>query len=72
MRERITVNLPTKIRKRLDRLTKDENLNRSDIVREALRQYFAKREFQRLRASLVPEGEKRGLFADEDVFREVS
>ena len=72
MRETITVSLPAKVRKRLDRLTKEENLNRSNVVREALRQYFARREFQRLRASLVPEGEKRGLYTDEDVFREVS
>ncbi len=72
MRETITISLPAGLRRRLDKLTKQESLNRSDVVREALRQYFARREFQRLRASLVPEAEKRGLYTDEDVFRQVS
>lgn len=72
MRETITISLPAGLRRRLDRLTKQESLNRSDVVREALRQYLARREFQRLRASLVPEAEKRGLYTDEDIFRQVS
>ncbi|MBI2989368.1 MAG: ribbon-helix-helix protein, CopG family [Deltaproteobacteria bacterium] len=72
MRETITISLPAGLRRRLDKLTRQESLNRSDVVREALRQYFARREFQRLRASLVPEAEKRGLYTDEDVFRQVS
>ena len=72
MRETLTISLPAWLRRRLDQLTREENLNRSDVVREALRQYFARREFQRLRATLVPEAEKRGLYTDEDIFREVS
>lgn len=72
MRETMTISLPAWLRRRLDKLTKEERLNRSDVVREALRQYLARREFQRLRTILVPEAEKRGLYTDEDVFREVS
>ena len=72
MRETITISLPTKVKRRLDKLTREENLNRSDVVREALRQYFARREFQRLRATLVPEAQRRGIYTDEDIFREVS
>lgn len=72
MRETITISLPVWLRRRLDKLTREEHLNRSDVVREALRQYFARKEFQRLRATLVPEGEKRGLYTDEDIFRQVS
>jgi metal-responsive CopG/Arc/MetJ family transcriptional regulator len=53
-------------------MIKKEHLNRSDIIREALRQYFARQEFRRLRDIMVPEGERRGLYTDEDVFREVS
>jgi metal-responsive CopG/Arc/MetJ family transcriptional regulator len=72
MRETITISLPMWLRRRLDKLTREEHLNRSDVVREALRQYFARKEFQRLRATLAPEGEKRGLYTDEDIFRQVS
>lgn len=72
MRETITVSLPKWIKQRLDQATKKEHMNRSDIVREALRQYFARQEFRRLRGIMVPEGERRGFFIDEDIFREVS
>ncbi|MCX5885804.1 MAG: ribbon-helix-helix protein, CopG family [Proteobacteria bacterium] len=72
MRETITISLPKSLRQKLDGMIKKEHLNRSDIIREALRQYFARQEFRRLRAIMVPEGERRGLYTDEDVFREVS
>lgn len=72
MRETITISLPNSIKKKLDKIVKSEHLNRSDVVREALRQYFAVQEFRRLRGLMVPEAEKRGIYNDEDVFRLVS
>ena len=72
MRETITISLPKSLRQKLDGMIKKEHLNRSDIIREALRQYFARQEFRRLRAIMLPEGERRGLYTDEDVFREIS
>jgi metal-responsive CopG/Arc/MetJ family transcriptional regulator len=72
MRETITISLPKSLRQKLDGMIKKEHLNRSDIIREALRQYFARQEFRRLRALMVPEGERRGFYTDEDVFREIS
>lgn len=72
MRETITISLPKSIKQKLDRVTKNQHLNRSDVIREALRQYFARVEFRRLRGLLVPEGERRGLYTDEDIFRKIS
>jgi len=72
MREAITISLPNSVKKKLDKLVKAEHLNRSDVVREALRQYFAVQEFRRLRSLMVPEAEKKGIYTDEDVFRLVS
>lgn len=72
MRETITISIPKSIKQRLDGIIKKEHLNRSDIVREALRQYFARQEFYRLRQLMVPEAENRGIYTDEDVFRSVS
>jgi metal-responsive CopG/Arc/MetJ family transcriptional regulator len=72
MRETITVSLPASLRKNLDRAVKQDQLNRSDVVRDALRRYFAAREFRKLRGIMVSLAEKRGLFKDEDVFRLVS
>lgn len=72
MRETITISIPKSVKQRLDGIIKKEHLNRSDIVREALRQYFARQEFYRLRQLMVPEAESRGIYTDEDVFRSVS
>ena len=72
MRETITISVPKSIKQKLDRMIKKEHLNRSDVVREALRQYFARQEFRRLRQLMIPEAESRGFYTDEDVFRKVS
>ena len=47
-------------------------LNRRDIICEALRRFFAVREFRKLRGVMVPLAEEKGLYKDEDVFRRVS
>jgi len=72
MRETITISIPKSIKQKLDRLVKKEHLNRSDVVREALRQYFTSQEFRRLRQLMIPEAESRGFYTDEDVFNKVS
>lgn len=72
MRETVTISIPKSLRQKLDMLTKKEHLNRSDIIREALRQYFARQEFRRLRDLMIPEAEQKGIYTDEDVFRRVS
>ena len=72
MKDSISISLPAVLKRKLDKLTKQERINRSDVVRDALREYFTRREFQRLRSSLVLEAEKRGIYTDEDVFRQVS
>ena len=59
MRETITISLPPALKKKLADATKREHTNRSDIVREALRQYFTREEFQRLRKLILPEADRR-------------
>ena len=68
MRQAITISLPEAVKETLDAIASEEHVNRSDVVREALRRYFATREFQRLRGIMTAEAEKRGIFTDEDVF----
>jgi len=72
MRETITISIPKSIKQKLDRIVKKEHLNRSDVVREALRQYFTSQEFRRLRQLMIHEAESRGFYTDEDVFNKVS
>lgn len=72
MRQTITISLPAALKKKLTEAVKQEHTNRSDIVREALRQYFAREEFQRLRGIMVPKAARTGVFTDEDVFKKIS
>ncbi len=72
MRDTITISLPESVKKKLDQYTNKAHINRSEIVREALDQYFVRQEFNRLRAVMIPEAEKQGIFTDEDVFELIS
>lgn len=72
MKDSISISLPAVLKRKLDKLTKQEQINRSDVVRDALSEYFTRREFQRLRSSLMLEAEKRGIYTDEDVFHQIS
>jgi metal-responsive CopG/Arc/MetJ family transcriptional regulator len=72
MRESVTISLPANLKKKLDQATKRGHVNRSDIVREALRQYFSLQDFRTIREKAVAEAEARGIFTDEDVFKEIS
>ena len=72
MRDTMTISLPSPMKDKLDRLCNQEGLSRSDLVRSALRQYFAAMEFQRLRKTLVVTAAERGLFTDDDIFQRIS
>jgi len=72
MRESISISLPKSIKQKLDLVSKQEHLGRSSIVQKALRQFLAVREFQRLRAIMVPKAQRKGIYTDEDVFKKVS
>jgi len=72
MRESISISLPEALKAELDRFTQAEGISRSDLVREAVREYLFTRRFRALRQELMPYAEAQGIYSDEDVFRELS
>lgn len=68
----ITISIPTKMKTQLERLSKKEQQNKSEIVRDALRQYFKRKEFSELREKMVPHAQKMGVYTDDDVFKLIS
>lgn len=72
MRESISISLPEDLKDELDRFTQLEGVSRSDLVREALREYLFTRKFRSLRRQLMPYAEAQGIFTDDDVFRQIS
>ena len=68
MRNAVTISLPETLTRELDLVSSEAGTSRSEIVREALKKYFALREFRALRAEFVLEAEAKGIVTDEDVF----
>ena len=72
MRESLSISLPPELKREVDRYSDARGVTRSDVVREALREYLFVRRFRALREEFLAYGEAAGLHSDEDVFREVS
>ena len=72
MRESISISLSEALKKELDALARSEGVGRSDIVREAVREYLFSRRLQALRADLMPYARAQGIYTDDDVFQVVS
>lgn len=72
MRSTITISLPDTIRRELDRMSQDEGVSRSDLVRESIRDHLFVRKFRSLRKSMVAKASRRGVITDQDVFDRMS
>lgn len=72
MRENISVSLPEELKAELDGLAQAEGLSRSDLIREAVREYLFTHRLNTLRRELAVYAEAQGVYTDDDVFRVVS
>ena len=72
MRNTITISLPEKDRKALDRVAEADGVSRSDIIRESMRDYLFIREFRSLRREMLPQAAAQGIYTDQDVFDRIS
>ena len=71
MRESISISLREDLKAELDEAVRVEGVSRSDVVREAVREYLFIKRFRALRQELIPYAEAASVFTDEDVFRAV-
>jgi len=72
MREPLTISVSERLKEKIDALAERRDLNRSELVREALESYLRLEEFRELRRRMLPRAEARGIVTDQDVFDEVS
>ena len=68
----LTIRLSDRLRRDLEKLSKERGRPAGEIVRESLRRYLATERFRALRARTLPFAEAQGLLTDEDVFKSVS
>ena len=60
------------MKKKLDEIAYEENKNRSEIIKTALKQYFSVFEFRRIRNLMIPKAEKAEIFSEDDVYKKIS
>ena len=73
MRNSVSVSLPTGILKQLKNESKRESASNSEVVRKALREYFFRTEFTRLRRKAMIEAAKKGIkITEEEIFEQIS
>ena len=68
----LPIRIPKDLRKKLEKLSKQQRRSTSDVVRESLRRYLAQEQLRQIREKLRPYAEARGFLTDEDVFKAVS
>lgn len=69
MRKSVTVSLPARLARELDRVAREEGTSRSEIVRDTLMRQFALREFRNLQRRLIPRARAAGIVTDDDALR---
>lgn len=68
----LTIRLDEDLDRLLAKASRSSGKSRSEIAREALRRQLRIRQFEDLRAKIMPFAEARGYLTDEDVFGDVS
>jgi len=72
MRTVLSVSIPDKVARELDRFAKSRGRNKSDVVKESISIYLWESRFQDVRKSLSARAKKKGMVTDEDIFKDVS
>ena len=72
MSDSITVRLPKDLQGQLKKISREDRVPISELVRESLSRFIAVRRFRRLGNQTLPFAEAQGLLTDEDVFRKIS
>lgn len=68
----LTVRIPERLRKEIQRLCRRQHRPVSDLVRDSLRRYVVQEQLRQVRQKLRPYAEAKGFLTDEDVFKAVS
>ncbi len=72
MRTLLTISLSEDMAKEVTRISRRLRMNKSELVRNALRKYLPGQRFKTLRTKGLEKGRDAGLFTDENVFEKIS
>ena len=69
MKTMLTVRLTPELGRQLEKVSKEEKIPVSDIVRESLSRYVSVLRFRELQKKAVKKARSQGIYTDEDVFK---
>lgn len=69
MRKQVTISLAPELLKEVDRFAKVEKRDRSEVIRDAVRNWIMERKLTLLQKKAAPYFRRAGIYSDEDVFR---
>lgn len=69
MPQTITVRLPPKLRADLERLSREEGIPLSALIRLSVARYVALQRFERVRAAVMPYARAAGYVTEEDILK---
>jgi metal-responsive CopG/Arc/MetJ family transcriptional regulator len=72
MRSVLSISLPEKVARELDRYAKSQGRNKSDVVKESISIYLWESSFDAARKGLSARAKRKGMVTDEDLFKDVS
>lgn len=72
MSKTVTFRLPDDMGEEFEEFIEEENITKSEAIREALDEFMTVRKFRRLREDVLPFAEAQGILTDDDVFEVVS
>ena len=68
----LTIRVPDRLRRQLERLSRHQDRPVSDLARDALRRYLTVQRFYELRRQTISLAQPQKLLTDDDIFRTVS
>ncbi len=72
MRKILTISIPDDLEKEIDTLAKEENSSKSEIMRNAIKDYIYFKKLKKLRNKMLLRIENKKIYTDEDIFDIVS
>lgn len=72
MRTSVSISIPEKLSREINKLTEETHLTRSALVKTALEEYLFKYRFKKIREKMVMKARGKGIYTDEDVFKKLS
>jgi CopG family transcriptional regulator/antitoxin EndoAI len=67
MRKILTLSLPPQLLAKVERLAKQDNRNKSELLREALRRYIEEREWRDVLKYAKKKSIQQGIFTEADI-----